>query len=132
MVNVSLVKQAIHNIDESFLISIINTFLNENYFPEEHLRMYNINNIIEYLEKTNAYYEQFQLPNIERHFNLLINKSESDNGNLHLLKTFFLELKQELMTLKSKYNYLINLDNENEGYHKSVKEAIEYSIMYEL
>ena len=37
------------------------------------------------------------------------------------------ELKQELMTLKSKYNYLINLDNENEGYHKSVKEAIEYS-----
>lgn len=86
-----------HNIDESFLISIINTFLNENYFPEEHLRMYNINNIIEYLEKTNAYYEQFQLPNIERHFNLLINKSESDNGNLHLLKTFFLELKQELI-----------------------------------
>lgn len=37
------------------------------------------------------------------------------------------ELKQELMTIKSKYNYLINLDNENEGYHKSVKEAIEYS-----
>ena len=37
------------------------------------------------------------------------------------------ELKEELMTLKSKYNYLINLDNENEGYHKSVKEAIEYS-----
>ena len=37
------------------------------------------------------------------------------------------ELKQELMTLKSKYNYLLNLDNENEGYYKSVKAAIEYS-----
>lgn len=86
-----------HNIDESFLITIINTFLNENYFPEMILRKYNINNIIEYLEKTNAYYEQFQLPNIERHFNILINKSESDNGNLHLLQNFFLELKQELI-----------------------------------
>lgn len=37
-------------------------------------------------------------------------------------------LKEELMTLKSKYNYLKNLENENEGYYKSVKAAIEYSV----
>ena len=36
-------------------------------------------------------------------------------------------LKQEIMTLKSKYTYLTNLENENEGYFKSVKEALDYS-----
>lgn len=37
------------------------------------------------------------------------------------------ELKQELMTLKSKYQYLANLENEKEGYYKSVKAAMEYA-----
>ena len=36
-------------------------------------------------------------------------------------------LNQEIMTLKSKYTYLTNLENENEGYFKSVKEALDYS-----
>ncbi|MCX8074291.1 MAG: chromosome segregation protein SMC [Clostridia bacterium] len=37
------------------------------------------------------------------------------------------ELKQEIMTLKSKYNYLNNLEHENEGYYKSVKSVLDYS-----
>ncbi len=36
-------------------------------------------------------------------------------------------IKQEIMTLKSKYTYLTNLENENEGYYKSVKEALDFS-----
>lgn len=36
-------------------------------------------------------------------------------------------LNQEIMTLKSKFTYLTNLENENEGYFKSVKEALDYS-----
>ena len=75
-----------HNLDENFLIVIINTFLNEKYFPERLLKTYSITKIVNYLEKTNSYYEQFQLPNIERHFNLLIMKSNADDGNLHLLR----------------------------------------------
>ena len=86
-----------HNLDENFLIVIINTFLNEKYFPERLLKTYSITKIVNYLEKTNSYYEQFQLPNIERHFNLLIMKSNADDGNLHLLKRFFDEMKNELL-----------------------------------
>ena len=86
-----------HNLDENFLIVIINTFLNEKYFPERLLKTYSITKIVNYLEKTNSYYEQFQLPNIERHFNLLIMKSNVDDGNLHLLKRFFDEMKNELL-----------------------------------
>lgn len=37
------------------------------------------------------------------------------------------KLNQEVMTLKSKYNYLTNLENENEGYYKSVKESLLYA-----
>lgn len=37
------------------------------------------------------------------------------------------ELNQEIMTLKSKYNYLENLEKENEGYIKSVKHALEFA-----
>ena len=82
-----------HNLDENFLIVIINTFLNEKYFPERLLKTYSITKIVNYLEKTNSYYEQFQLPNIERHFNLLIMKSNADDGNLHLLKRFLMRLR---------------------------------------
>lgn len=37
------------------------------------------------------------------------------------------EIMQELMTIKSKYNYLKNLEDENEGYYRSVKEVLNYS-----
>ena len=36
-------------------------------------------------------------------------------------------LNQDIMTCKSKYSYLVNLEKENEGYYKSVKSALEYS-----
>lgn len=36
-------------------------------------------------------------------------------------------MNQELMTAKAKYNYLLNLENENEGYSKSVKSILEYA-----
>ena len=37
------------------------------------------------------------------------------------------EFKQKILELKSKINYLVNLENENEGYVKSVKSIIEKS-----
>ena len=36
-------------------------------------------------------------------------------------------LNEQIMTSKSKLNYLINLEKENEGYYKSVKSVLEYS-----
>lgn len=36
-------------------------------------------------------------------------------------------LNEEIMTSKSKLNYLLNLEKENEGYYKSVKSTLEYS-----
>lgn len=84
------------NLDIEFFSSILNTYLNENYFPEETLKTYSTNKLIEYFRKTNNYYIRFSIPNIERHFNSLIQKSFEGNNNLDLLRKFFEEVKNEL------------------------------------
>ena len=84
-------------IDKDFLATILNTYLHESYFPERILASFKAATIVDYLGQTNNYYAQFQLPNIERHFNLLISKSNPDNNNLELMLRFFHEMKQQLL-----------------------------------
>lgn len=86
-----------HNEDSAFFLSIINTYLNEDYFPETILKSVNLTHIVNYLGKTDTYYEQFQLPNIEHHFNSLLTHSRNDNNNLPLLRKFFMQMKEELL-----------------------------------
>ena len=88
---------ASHNLDPEFLLCIINTYINEEYFPERALKSFCASTIISYLEKTYKSYQLFQLPNIERHFEFLIGRS-GNNNNLGLMKRFFDELKTELMS----------------------------------
>lgn len=66
--------------------------------------------------------------------NEVVKKEENINQNIKELDLRMEDiskkesaLNQEIMTLKSKYTYLTNLENENEGYFKSVKEALDYS-----
>lgn len=93
-----------HGIDASFFLAILNTYLHEDYFPVNVLKSFSISLILDYLTATNEYYSRVQLPNIERHFRLLINHSAA-TGNLRLLHGFFNEMKQEL-------NARISFDNE--------------------
>ena len=81
------------NLDCQFFVTILNTFINEDYFPE-----------------------QFQIPNIERHFNFLINQSDSENNNLELMKQFFDELKKELLS---------RIENDKNCWFPSIKVAAE-------
>ena len=86
------------NIDVNFFSTILNTYINEDYFPEEEFKTYSINEIITYINKTNQYYLRFQIPNIERHFSSLITRSENGKNNLELLQNFFTEVKNELLS----------------------------------
>jgi regulator of cell morphogenesis and NO signaling len=86
-----------HGINVNFFTTILNTFINENYFPQETLAQFSATEIVDYLNKTNSYYEKNVLPNIERHFLLLINKAPSHNNNLIIMKQFFDEMKNELL-----------------------------------
>ena len=83
------------NID--FFITVINTFLYENYFPEKKLQGFHLTQIVDYLTKTNQYYKYSQLPNIERHLRLFISASDPDNESLALVGKLFGAFKERLL-----------------------------------
>ncbi|OAV69861.1 iron-sulfur cluster repair di-iron protein [Bacteroidales bacterium Barb6] len=85
-----------HQLDTDFVLTVINTFLNDEYFPERKLQTFHTSQIIDYLTKTNQYYLRFQLPNIERHLNSFISMSTPDNHTLALIGKFFSTFKEEL------------------------------------
>ena len=85
-----------HNLDTDFLLTVINTFLNEEYFPEKKLQTFHTSQIIDYLTKTNQDYLRYQLPNIERHLTLFISMSTPGNNTLNLIGKFFASFKSEL------------------------------------
>ena len=86
-----------HDIDVNFFTTILNTYINENYFPQTALLAFSASKIIDYLAKTNEYYEKNVIPNIERHVAFLISKTPSQNSNLVLMRQFFEEVKTELL-----------------------------------
>ena len=83
-----------HNVDPDFFLTIVNTFINEDYFPEKKLQNFHLSQIIDYLKKTNLYYLQNQLPNIERHLHFFLHAS--DNTSLRLLGDMFASFKEGL------------------------------------
>lgn len=85
-----------YRLDTDFLLTVLNTFLNEEYFPEKKLQTFHTSQIIDYLTKTNQYYQRYQLPNIERHLASFIAMSTSGNTTLNLIGRFFSSFKEEL------------------------------------
>ena len=66
------------------------------------------------------------LATLDEKIGALITKKQAITSNVFSIKEEHSKLSQEVMTLTSKLNYLKNLENENEGYVKSVKEALEF------
>ena len=85
-----------YQLDTDFLLTVINTFLNEEYFPERKLQTFHTSQIIDYLTKTNQYYLRYQLPNIERHLTSFISMSTQENNTLNLIGKSFSSFKEEL------------------------------------
>ena len=55
------------------------------------------------------------------------NKLKNVQDTIDVLDERKTKINQDLMTIKAKHNYLVNLENENEGYSKSVKAILDYS-----
>lgn len=124
--------------DPDFFITIINTFNNENYFPEKKLLTFDVLLLLKYLRKTHNYYLDVQIPLIERSIDALINAS-SQNPNLELVKKFFLSYKKELLIHISReeavtFPYIEKIQNfshnlfDNEGYKAFCDSIKNYSI----
>lgn len=87
-----------HALDTDFFLTVTNTFLNEEYFPEKKLQTFHTSQIIDYLTKTNQYYLRYQLPNIERHLSSFILMSKPNHLTLTPIGRFFSSFKSELLT----------------------------------
>lgn len=117
-------------IDCRFFLSVINTFLDEDYFPVNAKDVFTLEKTIEYLEKTDDYYLNVQLPNIERHFDWLIQRSGKEN-NLEMLRHFFMEMKNHFSeTLISEKSELFPIlrDHNHKKVNSSKVEAVNVEV----
>jgi regulator of cell morphogenesis and NO signaling len=110
------------NLNTDFFLTMINTFLNEDYFPEKKLQGFHTSQIVNYLIKTNHYYQRHQLPNIERHLRSFIQMSDPDNNSLILIEKIFSSFKKELLARIKKdeeewFPYCLSLSNQLAGEH---------------
>lgn len=85
-------------IDTHLFITILNTYVNEEYVYQDNHESLNLIGVIDYLRKTDNWYENIQLPNIERHFKSLLSRSIGETGNLNLLLKFFEEVRDEMLS----------------------------------
>lgn len=72
----------------AFFLSVVNTFLDEGYFPADAQDTFTLGSTVDYLSKTASYYLYVQIPNIRRHFESLMARSGNDN-NLATLYSYF-------------------------------------------
>lgn len=68
-----------------------------------------------------------ELNEINQKTTLLDEKMQNNQNAIDILIENKNNINQQLMTTKAKYNYLLNLENENEGYSKSVKSILDYA-----
>lgn len=90
-------------VDPDFFLAVINTFVDEDYFPADARGLFPIQLTIDYLRKTNLYFSNVQLPNIERHFAMLQQRSGNDN-NIGMLRRFYSEMKGQLSDCLTREN----------------------------
>lgn len=101
-----------HNLDIDFLLIVLNTYLNRDFFPDIELKEGIITQITNYVEETNRYYIDVQFPNIEKHLFAFIGMSMYNDGGI---KPNLLALKELLNKLKQ------TLTNSTEGFKEAIQ-----------
>lgn len=86
------------NINVDFFLEVVNVFLNDDYFPQETLQSFEIEEILDYLKKTHQHFLNTKLVRIEKRINELIDICCKENSNkIELIKNFYVEYKNELI-----------------------------------
>ena len=85
------------NLNIPFFLEIINSFLDDDYFPREHLISFPLKLIVDYLTRTHRDYLEKKIPEIE----MIISDEQSpcyeNSEHNFLLTKFFREYKNELI-----------------------------------
>jgi len=104
-----------YNVNVGFFIEIVNSFNNKDYFPQNRLKDYPVNIIIDYLQNSHSLYIDKKIPEIESLINGL-DFNTNKRKNKTLIQNFFLDYKKEftehiLQEEKRIYPYIIDLEN---------------------
>ncbi|MFV0521512.1 MAG: hemerythrin domain-containing protein [Mangrovibacterium sp.] len=86
-----------HGANTDFFLAIVNTYINENYFPERKLQAFSPLLLINYLRQTHKYYIEYVIPKIEQ---LLIRVIESEaykTSDMKLIGSFYQNYKAEIL-----------------------------------
>ncbi len=85
------------NINIDFFLVIINTFHNDEYFPETELKSFHTSLIINYLKKTHQYYVEYILPKLDLLLKQIIQSNHTEINQLDILNLFYHKYKNELL-----------------------------------
>lgn len=85
-----------HGIETDFFLHITNSYLDPEYLGKVRLSPRHTMQIADYLEATNRYYTESQLPNIEIHLTGFVRKSGMDTPMIQTLPRVLGELKEAL------------------------------------
>lgn len=107
------------NINVDFFLVIINTFHDEEYFPETELKSFSPLLIIDYLKKTHQYYIEYVIPKLESLLMQLIESNKTEIHQLEIIEQFWLKYKDEL---------LLHLDDEEQVAFPYIIELVENNI----
>ncbi len=109
-----------HKIPVGFFLEIVNTFHDENYFPDKQLQMFSVSLIVDYLKRTHHYYLENKLPRIENLINQLVEQcSDTRKKYVFALKKFFNQYRQEI------YNHIKREEEVVYPYVYQIEKAIQ-------
>jgi len=86
-----------HNTNTAFFLAIVNTYHNENYFPEQKLLSFSPLEIIAYLKSTHEYYLRQVIPALEDILTQLLESCSEPCDDLKLIEKFYQSYKDELI-----------------------------------
>lgn len=85
------------NINLPFLLEIVNTYNDANYFPASKLDTFSLLLIVDYLRKTHGYYLDFVLTDFEEQLNAIKQSSKGNKKEIELLNRFYEKYEHELL-----------------------------------
>ena len=101
-----------YDVNVDFFLEIVNSYVNEEYTPQNDLTLFSLSSIVAYLKK--------ELPHVEAEIHELICKSELSRDKKDLVVTFFNDYKQEFIEHIMKEEdevlpYILEVEKQFEG-----------------
>ncbi len=88
-----------YGLEVGFVLMILNSYHDRDYFPRKHLQGFPVKLIIDYLRKSHEYYLSIKIPLIQKLLKQLWAKTDGlEEESMQLIDRFFTEYRHELTT----------------------------------